>query len=172
MLALEQSLPLTERAALDEHLAQCADCRLEWQRLQALERLLRDAAPLRPPSGFAGRTMARLDRDRSVRRVVLGGFSFAAAGAFVALLPLLPLLVNLPGLVGGLPAFSRTLGVVAVRLLYAAASLYDSLRLSFEAVALCFLPVAFCGLILTLVAGLFWLGLVCQLRPAAHLPRS
>ena len=54
---IDDALSADERAALDAHLATCADCRRELQRFRDTVALMRGAAPVRAPSGFVDRVL-------------------------------------------------------------------------------------------------------------------
>jgi len=53
----DDALAPGERAALDAHLATCADCRRELQRFRDTVGLLRAVAPARAPAGFVDRVL-------------------------------------------------------------------------------------------------------------------
>jgi anti-sigma factor RsiW len=163
--ALDGELSPDRQAALEDHLARCADCRAEWDRWQAVERLLREAPITPPPAGFAGRVLARLDWRRRVRRAALGGLALAAGTAIVAFLAVAPAIWTLPDLAGGLLALSRTGPVLLTHLADAAGVLLNSLWLTVGALALPAAPMALCGLTVALVGGLVWLGLIRWLQP-------
>lgn len=162
MQALDGEL---DAAALDEHLAGCADCRAEWARLQALERLLAAAPLAAPPPGFVGRTLARLDRRRGFRHGLLGSLALAAGAALVAFLVFLPALAALLGYGGSLPTLARMAALSLTRLADAAGTFASSLYLTLGALALPAVSLALCSLFLTLVAGLLWLHLLRRLQP-------
>lgn len=52
---IDEALSADERAALDAHLATCADCRRELQRFRDTVALMRGAVPVRAPAGFVDR---------------------------------------------------------------------------------------------------------------------
>jgi putative zinc finger protein len=54
---IDDALSADERAALDAHLATCADCRRELQRFRDTVALMRGAAPVRAPAGFVDRVL-------------------------------------------------------------------------------------------------------------------
>jgi anti-sigma factor RsiW len=165
--ALDGDLGPKERESLENHLARCERCRVEWERLQAVERLLQGTVMARPSAGFAGRVMAHLDRRRRLGRAFLGGLALAAGTAVVVSLTLAPALWTLPGLTNELLALSCAGDVLIGRLADAAGTMLNSLRLSAEALALPVVSLLLCGLILALVANLMWLSLIRRLRPAA-----
>jgi len=54
---IDDALDAGERAALDAHLATCADCRRELQRFRDTLGLVRAAAPVHAPAGFVDRVL-------------------------------------------------------------------------------------------------------------------
>jgi putative zinc finger protein len=54
---IDDALAADERAALDAHLATCADCRRELQRFRDTVALMGGAAPVRAPAGFVDRVL-------------------------------------------------------------------------------------------------------------------
>jgi hypothetical protein len=54
---IDDALAADQRAALDAHLATCADCRRELQRFRDTVALMRGAAPVRAPAGFVDRVL-------------------------------------------------------------------------------------------------------------------
>src|SRR5262249_48583410 len=54
---VDDALPAGERAALDAHLATCADCRREIGRFRRTVSLLHRVAPVRAPAGFVDRVL-------------------------------------------------------------------------------------------------------------------
>ncbi len=54
---IDEALGADERAALEAHLATCADCRRELQRFRDTVSLMRAAAPARAPAGFVDRVL-------------------------------------------------------------------------------------------------------------------
>jgi len=55
---LDEALDVRERAAVDAHLAGCADCRRELEGLRSTVSLLSRVEPARAPDGFVDRVMA------------------------------------------------------------------------------------------------------------------
>ena len=164
--ALDGELSPGDQAALEDHLARCTDCRAEWDRLQAVEQLLREA-PITPPSaGFTGRVLARLDRRRRIWQAALGGLALTAGMAAITFLRVAPAVWTLPDLAGGLSALSRTGSALFTHLTDAAGTLLNSLCLTARALALPVAPMVLCGLTAALVGSLVWLGLIRWLQPA------
>jgi hypothetical protein len=103
--ALDGVLAPAERAALDAHLATCAQCRAAWEELSAFDTLLTHAARIQPaPAGFAREALARINdplragawetapnRDDWLRALAGAGV-LAAGGTALALVLVLPAL--------------------------------------------------------------------------------
>src|SRR2546429_9492082 len=89
---LDAELPANERAALEAHLPNCAECRAT---LAQLRRVVAQAQALddKPPTADLWPAIARhvgvvsLDARRARRRVAVTGPQLAAAAAAVTLLP-------------------------------------------------------------------------------------
>jgi len=65
---VDGALPEGRRAEVEEHLAACAECRAERERLAAVGRVLSALpAPPEPPPGFEQRFYARLAREKASR---------------------------------------------------------------------------------------------------------
>ncbi len=165
MLALDGELPPEEWRMLESHLEACAPCRAQWERLQAVERVLQRAPLLAPPPGFAERVMARVDRRRAWRRNVLGGLALAMGTAVVILLGLLPGLWTVPGVANFLAFLVYGGDILLGRLSGATRLFLDSLQLLLRALLSLALPLAFCNLVLALALGILWLGIFRHCRP-------
>ncbi len=157
MRALDEGLPPDEIPGLQAHLALCAECRAEWERLQRLERLLRAAPMARPPDGLAGRVVLRLDRRYSRRQRALGGLLFGLGMAAAALLALLPFAGSVWNLAGYLTALLSARDVLFGQVAEALSTLFRSLYLSLSLLAPALFPLVLCGISLLLVAGSLWL---------------
>lgn len=168
MQAIDGELTPEELAEVEEHVLHCPGCREEWEQLQSLERLLRQAPTSAPPAGFTGRVMARIDRRRRARHVVIGALALT-----------LGTLVSLGLLLSPAIAFlSRLTNVVEASLLLllrlggGLVALLESLLLTADAL---FVPLAFlaaCGLSMALLANLTWLALVRRLRYGPAMPSN
>jgi hypothetical protein len=71
---VDDALTVDERAALDAHLATCADCLRELQRFRDTVSLVRAAAPVRAPAGFVDRVLEAARPVSRPRRLVRGLF--------------------------------------------------------------------------------------------------
>jgi hypothetical protein len=67
---LDDALSPAERHALDAHLATCAECRRELDRLRGTVALLGRVPPVHAPAGFVDRVMAEAYRPSWARRVL------------------------------------------------------------------------------------------------------
>jgi hypothetical protein len=67
---MDDALAVHERAALDAHLATCADCRGELEQLRATTALLRRLPVVRAPAGFVDRVMTAAHRPPWPRRLL------------------------------------------------------------------------------------------------------
>ena len=66
----DDALTAPERAALDAHLASCAECRREWERFRATVALLHAVEHPRAPVGFVDRVLGATGRAPRHRRVL------------------------------------------------------------------------------------------------------
>ena len=66
----DDALTAPERAALDAHLASCAECRREWERFRATVALLHAVEHPRAPVGFVDRVLGATSRAPRHRRVL------------------------------------------------------------------------------------------------------
>lgn len=166
MSALDGGLPDEERQVLEEHLAECDDCRTRWEQLQALEEVLCQAPLLSPPPGFVGRVMAGVDRRRARWRTLFGSLALAAGTALVLFLGFLPVLWMVPGWAGFLMALSHGGDILLSHLLGAARLLLNSLGLLAGALIIRALPLALCSLMTALLLGILWWSLLRRRHPA------
>ncbi len=159
-----------DEAALEVHLSRCAACRQEWERMAAVERLLRDAPMVPAPAGFVGRTLARIDRKRRIRRAVFGGLALAAAVVGGTFLALGPAVWGLSGLFDILGPLVRAGPVLLFRLADAAGAVLRSLCVTVDALTAWLLLLAVCGLATAVGANWIWWRIVRRLQPAASHP--
>jgi putative zinc finger protein len=71
---VDDALATEERAAVDAHLATCADCRRELQRFRDTVALMRAVAPVRAPAGFVDRVLEAARPAPWPRRLIRGLF--------------------------------------------------------------------------------------------------
>jgi anti-sigma factor RsiW len=67
---LDDALTAPERSAVDSHLATCAECRRELERLRGTVALLGRLGPAHAPAGFVDRVMAEAGRPSRLRRLL------------------------------------------------------------------------------------------------------
>jgi predicted anti-sigma-YlaC factor YlaD len=65
---LDGRLSASQRAAFDQHVAACADCRREWQAYAGVWQILERHRGIEPSFGFVERTLRRLDEAPAVVR--------------------------------------------------------------------------------------------------------
>lgn len=168
MQAIDGELTPQEVTRMEEHIHHCPDCQEEWEQLQALEHLLRRAPLQRPPAGFTGRLMARIDRRRRARRAVAGSLALALGTLVIAALLLGPALTFL----SSLASVAEPCILLLLRLSEGLVILVESLLLTANAL---FIPVAFlavCGLGTALFANLAWLAVIRRLRYRPAMPSN
>jgi hypothetical protein len=93
MEALEGGLATRDRQRLMAHLETCAGCRVEWEALNALEKVLAHPPMASPAPGFASRVEARLVHYEAQRRTLVGGLILLGAAAALCLMAV-PSLLN------------------------------------------------------------------------------
>jgi anti-sigma factor RsiW len=151
---------------LEEHLARCSTCRAEWQKIYAVDQLLR-SAPLRSaPSHLHAQVLARIDRREQARRAIVGSLALALGVTTVALLTLVPIALGLlenlgvaPALlIGGVETVTQFLNLVAV-LSRALFVLVDQFAVPLSILVLCSLTIA-------LVLNGLWIAIMRRLRTA------
>lgn len=160
----------TDEAAMEAHLSRCAACRQAWKRMTALERLLQDTPIVPAPAGFVGRTLARIDRKRRIRRAALGGLALAAAVVGGTSLALGLTVWDLSGLFDVLGPLVRAGPVLLPRLADAAGALLRSLCVTVGALTTWLPLLAACGLITAVGANWIWWRIVRRLQPTASHP--
>lgn len=103
--------------ALEQHLVDCDVCRLEWQRVRAVENLFRSAVVRPAPSHLKAQIMHRIDRRDQARHAVVGGIVLGLGAAVLAGLTLIPLGLGLSGSLGAAPALLAGAGETMTQLL-------------------------------------------------------
>lgn len=88
MEVLDGEISNDNRQTLDLHLQACPTCHREWQALQAIDTLFRQAPTLSPATDFAQRTIARLPNRRYRIGILLAIYVVVLIGG------LLPILVG------------------------------------------------------------------------------
>jgi anti-sigma factor RsiW len=101
---LDGTLDRADVAHLEEHLATCSACRVEWQRMQALDGLFRSVPMRQAPLGLRAQVMTRIDRREQARRAIIGGLALALGTTTLAVLMLTPFALGLLNNLGVAPA--------------------------------------------------------------------
>ncbi len=101
---LDGRLDRKETALLETHLADCSACRVEWQKMQALDRLLSSAPMVEAPVRVRVQVMTRLGRRDQARRAIIGGTTLTLGTVALALLVAAPVLLGLLNVTGIVPA--------------------------------------------------------------------
>jgi predicted anti-sigma-YlaC factor YlaD len=116
-LALDGMLDGAEQARLDQHVAGCSACRLEWEAMQEVSALFALSPQVGPPLGFAVRVERRLAKNTQQRKRLFGGVavltsSLSLAGVTMAAALMIILGVMTWQWVGALPSVQQ--GTVAL----------------------------------------------------------
>jgi anti-sigma factor RsiW len=101
---LDGTLDRVEVAYVEDHLATCSACQLEWQRMQYLDRLFRSVPASQAPMGLRAQVMARIDRREQARRAIVGGLALVLGTATLASLLLAPFALDVLNNLGVAPA--------------------------------------------------------------------
>jgi hypothetical protein len=166
MEKIDGEIEATGASELDAHLAHCADCRAEEERLETLDALFRQAPMARPARGFTGRVMAHLDRRRWLTRLALGGAALGVGGIMTAVLLLGPSLWTLPALPSRLSALFDGGRILAGYLGQALLAFADSLCATIDALMIPLMTTAVLGFVVAIAVNLAWLRLVQRLQCA------
>jgi predicted anti-sigma-YlaC factor YlaD len=156
-----------QQAELDQHLAECAECRSLWEALAEADRLFKSAPLALPRPGFTGRFKTRLAAQHSRPKTVWGALvlGLGAVGAAALVLPFgVGLLfsfvqaaqqpVATAALLSGFNAAGAYVGAVADALLIAARALGEWVLFS---------PLVWAASLWALAATMLWLYFVRQL---------
>ncbi len=91
---LDGKLAASDATRLQAHLRDCPLCRAEWERMQALDDLLRAAPMVQPPVRLRVMVMARLERREQARQAVFGWIGLSLATVALTMLALAPFLLD------------------------------------------------------------------------------
>jgi anti-sigma factor RsiW len=166
MEKIDGQIDATKASSFDDHLAHCADCRAEWQRLETLDALFSRSPMARPARGFTGRVMVHLDRRRRLTRLALGGVALGVGGLLTAALLLGPSLLTLSALPSRLSVLFDGGRILADYLSRALLAFAESLCATADALMIPLMTTAVLGFLVALAANLAWLRLVQRLRCA------
>ena len=163
-MRLDGRIDTTEGNLLDEHLAGCETCRVEWRKLQAIDRLLSTAPMVQAPVRVRVQVMTRLERRDKARRVLVGGTALTLGTVALAVLALTPLLLGLLNVTGIAPALIHG-GPRTVSQLVGYGGTMGRTYLGVAENLIIPLAVAgLCGLVSALVLNGIWIGAMRRLR--------
>ena len=143
---LDGSLDSAESARLQEHLAVCDACQAEWQKLQAVDRLLASTSMVPAPVRVRVQVMTRLSRRDQARRAFIGGTALALGTVALALIILAPMVLGLLDSFGIAPALASGGPATMAHLLSAWGAMGRILIILVERFAILLIPIGFCGL--------------------------
>jgi predicted anti-sigma-YlaC factor YlaD len=156
-LHLDGRLDSAEGALLDDHLAECEMCQVEWQSLQALDSLLASAVTIAAPVRVRVQVMTRLERRDKARRVIIGGTTLALGSVALALLGLFDAVGIAPALIRGGPTTLLHLLGAGETLGRTYVGLIGSLIIPLAILGLC-------GVTTALALNGLWIGALRRLR--------
>jgi len=165
---LDDRLDRTEIALLEDHLAGCRACQVEWERLRALDRLLASAPMVSPPVRLRVEVMARLHRRDQARRALFGGTTLALGTVALVSLALAPILLGLLNATGVAPALISGGPATIAQLLSFTGAIGRALLVLAETFAVPLAFLSLCSLALALALNRLWLGAVRRLHTARH----
>jgi len=163
-LRLDGGLDSAGIAHLEDHLAGCGVCQIEWRRLQTLDGLLRAAPIASPPLRLRVQVMARLERRNQARRAIIGGAALALGTVALALLALTPTLLGLLNATGIAPTLISGGPATIAQLATYTGTMGRTVWVLAENCALPLVSLGTCGLVLTLVLNTLWMGALRRLR--------
>jgi predicted anti-sigma-YlaC factor YlaD len=163
-MRLDGRLESAESALLDDHLAECEACRVEWQRLQALDSLLAAAATMEAPVRVRVQVMTRLERRDRARRAIIGGTMLTLGTVALALLLIAPALFGLLDTLGIAPALIRGGPTTLSHLLGVGETLGRTYIGLFEKLVVPLVILGLCGLVSALALNGVWIGALRRLR--------
>ena len=101
---LDGSLDPTEMSRLRDHMASCAACQVEWEKMEALDQLFKSAPMRDAPPYLRIRVTSRIERRDRARRAIVGGMALALGTATLTVLVLAPFALGLLDNLGFGPA--------------------------------------------------------------------
>jgi predicted anti-sigma-YlaC factor YlaD len=163
-IRLDGRIDDADSALLDEHLAECEECQAEWQRVQAIDRLLSSAPMVQAPVRVRVQVMTRLERRDKARRALVGGTALTLGTVALAALAITPLLLGLFNVTGIAPALIHG-GPKTISHLAGYGGTMG--RTYLGVVGDLIIPLAvvgLCGLVSAVVLNGIWIGLMRRLR--------
>jgi predicted anti-sigma-YlaC factor YlaD len=111
-LALDGLLNAEDEQKMQQHLAACPTCRLEWQAVQQISTLFERSEMVGPPLGFAIRVDRRLAEKEKKRRRAFGGLAILTGSLSLAAVTVTALTMIVLGVVawlsfGSVPAIHQ-----------------------------------------------------------------
>ena len=168
-LRLDVALSAADERELQQHLVDCAECRLVWARMQAVSATLERPAFVAPAPQFSVRVMARIRRARQRDLILRRGGIFMLSALIVAALALVPMLtfinvgIHNPSIVHALVGTGLWLVDIGRTLASATQSVLRALIMGLS------WPLATGYLMLAVVMVLGWLHLAA--RPVSRSPQ-
>jgi anti-sigma factor RsiW len=152
--------------ALERHLESCDACRLEWQKMRALDNLFRSATVRPAPPHVRARVVHRIERRGQARRAVVGGITLALGTSALAVLMIIPIVWSLFGSLGAAPALLAGAGETVAQLLILFTGVTRVLVALLDRFALPFAALALGSLFAALVLNGLWIATLRRLRVA------
>ena len=152
--------------SLEQHMVDCETCRLEWQRLYALDGLFRSAAVHPAPVHLRAQVMHRLERRDQARRAVVAGVTLSLGAAALAALALIPIGLGLFGSLGAAPALLAGAGETVAQLLALFVGITRILAALLDRFALPLAALAVGSVFAALVLNGLWIATLRRLRVA------
>jgi anti-sigma factor RsiW len=117
-MALDGLLDADGERNLQQHLATCPACQMDWQALQQVSALLRQSPMVGPPLGFAIRVDRRLAEKEKKRRQTFGGLALLTGSLSLAGVTIAAVMMIVVGLLawhsfGSAPAVQEGTGAVS-----------------------------------------------------------
>ena len=153
-----------DSALLDEHLSQCQACQTQWQKLQALDRLLAAAPMVQSPVRVRVQVMTRLERRDQARRAIIGGTMLTLGTVALSLLLIAPVLFGLLNATGIAPVLIYGGPQALSHLLAVGENLGGTLVRLIGQLAIPLAILALCGVVSTLTLNGLWIGAMRRLR--------
>jgi anti-sigma factor RsiW len=163
-LRLDDLLDDEEITLLEEHMAGCSACQVEWHSLQALDNLFASVPMARPPVRVRVQVMARVSRRDQARRAIVGGMTLTLGTVALALLAIAPVALNLLNVTGIAPALINGGPQTVVQLSTFASTMGRALWVLIEQFALPLASLGMCSLVAALILNSLWIGAMRRLR--------
>jgi len=166
MARLDVPMDPKEDGALEQHLIDCGVCRLEWQRVRAVDNLFSSAAVRQAPSHLRPQVMRRIDRREQARRAVVGGIALVMGAATLAALILMPIGLGLFASLGAAPALLAGAGQTLAQLFVLFTGVTRVLLTLLDQFALPLGALALCSVFAALILNGLWIVTLRRLRVA------